>query len=577
MNLSFVEKLDVRKIVLYVLTLLFAYSISGAIFKIMAEGTLGSIFRHLMSTTPYLLLIIIVSMYDVGRFSFTSLVPSIPTNINLNLILKRYSWILLIAVIIGFLSSIRLINLGLLYVPVIIFVIGSLIISCYCMISEKRVYSIVMLMAAIPFLFFIQREHGRIGFGYLTISELTIPLSVIYLIIIFLFFLVANRSSRVMTISKNERYLLSMFGILAIAAIFPIIFSKDPYHSVVYYFLTIIIPFIYFYILLKSIKSINDVRIYITVLIFSVFIYQFFALYYRYQIGGIESVTTGLAGMESMRFLWTGFSATLIPLIITYQIAMYNLNKGWIRTVFGFSFLFMLIILIFKNNRSSALGILVCLLIFVYYYRIGTAKKIYFFIVGLCSLVIIGSYLPVVFEILQLHRLVDTYSHMSAGVSLDIVSSNRIDIWHSAINMIRDFPIFGVGPGMWDAYIPQYSLDPYFYRNIFGIVIKYYSIDPHNIYLLMWLDYGLIGFLCFLVILYTILKIGVSTIKSSSSMFIRKISIASLASIFAFITMGFFTMRFIGETLLFPIVFWSIIAIILKLNEFHLTSKIDSR
>ena len=85
MNLSFVEKLDIRKIVLYGLTLLFAYSISGAIFKIMEEGTLGSIFRHLMFTIPYLLLIIIVSMYDGGRFSIASIVPSIPLKINFNL------------------------------------------------------------------------------------------------------------------------------------------------------------------------------------------------------------------------------------------------------------------------------------------------------------------------------------------------------------------------------------------------------------------------------------------------------------------------------------------------------------
>ena len=564
-----IEKIDVKKILLYFLILLFSYSISGAVFKIMAERTIGSIFRHLMTTTPYLLLIILVSMYDVGRFSFASLIPSIPTNINLNLILKRYSWILLIAVIIGFLSSIRLINLGLLYVPVIIFVIGSLIISCYCMISEKRVYSIVMLMAAIPFLFFIQREHGRIGFGYLTISELTIPLSVIYLIIIFLFFLVANSSSKMMSVSRNERYFLSLFGVLALVSIFPIIFSKDPYHSVVYYFLTIIIPFIYFYILLKSINSINDIKIFITALIFSVFFFQFFALYYRYQMGGIESVTTGLAYMEDMRFLWFGFSVILIPLVITYQIAMYNLNKGWIRTAFGFSFLFLILFLILKNNRSSSLGILTCLIVFVYYYRTSIAKKTYFFIAGLLSLVLMGIYSPVVFELLQLHRLVGTFSRLSVGESVDIISSNRIDIWHAAINMIRDFFIFGIGPGMWETYIPQYSLDPYFYQDVFGILIKYYSIDPHNIYLLMWLDYGLIGFICFLAILYTIVKIGVRTIKSSSSMFIRKISIASLASIIAFMVMGLFTLRFIGQTILLPIVFWSIIAIILKLNEFN--------
>jgi len=576
MNLSFVEKLDIRKIVLYGLTLLFAYSISGAIFKIMEEGTLGSIFRHLMFTIPYLLLIIIVSMYDGGRFSFASIVPSIPLKINFNLFLKRYSWIVLLAIIIGILSTIRLISLGLLYAPVIIFVIGSLIISCYCVTSEKSLYGIVILLAAIPFLFFIQREHGQIGFEDLRISELTIPLSAIYLIIIFLFFLLANNSTRVMSISKNERYFISLSGVLALASIFPIIFSKNPFHSFVYYFLTLIIPFVYFYILLKSIRSINDVKIFITALIFSIFFYQFFALYYRYQIGGVESITTGLAGMESMRNIWTGFSATLIPLVITYQIVMYNLNKGWIRTTFGFSLLFMFLSLVLKNNRSSALGILVCLFVFFYYYRTSTVKKIYFLIAGLFSLVLIGIYWPVVFELLQLHRLVDTFSRLSTGESLDMISSNRIDIWLAAINMIRDFPIFGIGPGMWDAYIPQYSLDPYFYRDVFGLLIKYYSIDPHNLFFLMWLDFGLISFLCFLVILYTISKIGVSTIKESSSTFIRKISIASLASILAFIVMGFFTIRFIGETLLYSISFWSIIAIILKLNEFNLSSKLQN-
>jgi len=188
MKLTFVEKIDVQKIILYVLITLFAYSISGAIFKILEEGTLGSIFRNLLRTTPYLFLIILISMYDAGRFSFSSLFPTIPVNINKNLILKRYSWILLLAIIIGLISSTRLVSLGLLYVPVIIFVIGSLIISCYCMMSEKRFYGILIFLAAIPFLFFIQREHTQIGFEELKFSKLTISLDVINIIIISLFF-----------------------------------------------------------------------------------------------------------------------------------------------------------------------------------------------------------------------------------------------------------------------------------------------------------------------------------------------------------------------------------------------------
>ena len=573
MKLSFVEKLNVRKIILYTLILLFAYSISGAVFKIMAERTLGSIFRHLMATTPYIFLIILVSMYDVGRFSFASLVPSIPTNINLNLILKRYSWILLIAVIIGFLSSIRLINLGLLYVPVIIFVIGSLIISCYCMTSEKRLYGIVMLMAAIPFLFFIQREHGRIGFGYLTISELTIPLSVIYLIIIFLFFLLANNSTRVMSVSRNARYFLSLFGVFAIASIFPIIFSKDPFHSFVYYFLTLIIPFVYFYILLKSINSINDVKIFITALIFSIFLYQFFAFYYRYQIIGVESITAGFTGMEGVKFLWTGLSLPLIPLIVPLQIAMYNLHTGWKRTVFGSSFLFLLVLLFLENSRTAVVGVLVCFFVFFYYNRVKTGKNILFPLAGLLSVALFLIYFPVVFEFLQVFRFINVLPLLLSGESLDVISSNRVDIWHAAINMIRDFPIFGIGPGMWNVYIPQYSLDPYYYQDAFGVLIRYYASDSHNFYLLVWLDYGLIGFLCILSILYKIVKISLSTIKKSSSIFILQLSVGAFASVLSWIIMSFLAMKFMSDEMLYPIVFWSLITIILKLNEFNFTNR----
>ena len=154
----------------------------------------------------------------------------------------------MLAVIIGFLSTFRLINLGLLYAPVIIFVIGTLILSCYCMMSEKSLYGIIAFLVSIPFLFFIQRNYGPIGFGDLTISELTIPLSALYLIIISLFFFVANNGSSKMRISNNERYVLSLFGVLALVSIFPIIFSIDPYYSLIYYSLTIIIPFIYFYL-----------------------------------------------------------------------------------------------------------------------------------------------------------------------------------------------------------------------------------------------------------------------------------------------------------------------------------------
>ena len=126
----------------------------------MGERTLGSIFRHFLPTTPYLFLITLISLYDIRRVSFSGLVPRLPSNINLEVIFKRLVWPFLLAVFVGWFSSQYLAPLGLLYVPVILAVIISLIVSCYCMLTERKVLAVILFFATIPWCAFWRRVHN---------------------------------------------------------------------------------------------------------------------------------------------------------------------------------------------------------------------------------------------------------------------------------------------------------------------------------------------------------------------------------------------------------------------------------
>ena len=354
--------------------------------------------------------------------------------------------------------------------------------------------------------------------------------------------------------------------------VFSIILSNDIFHSFVYYLLDLFLPFAYFFILVKSLKKLEDVKTFIYALIISVFIYEFFALYFMYQKGTAKDITTGLyaSGIN------TGFRPVLIPLIIPFQVALNRLLKGWKRIFVGLMLLIFITYLVLSNYRMGIVVILIGFIVFSYYYRITIAKKIYFLIAGLLGLVIFVLYSQELYEKLLFFRFIETFQLLSRGEPLATISSERTSIWQSALEMIRDFPLFGIGPDMWSQYIPQYSRTNYFHWDMSGNIIRYYEYDPHNLYMLVWLNYGILSFICYVIILYMAIKRGIWNIKESSSNLTRTLSIASLISLIIWVVSSLATVRFYDHgDLLYAIIFWSIIGVILKLNEYNPTLKVQ--
>jgi len=125
--MSSLSSRNIKPIILYVLLGLFAYSVAGALPKIMAERSLGSIFRHFLPTIPYIVLILLISVYDIKDFSFLRLVPQIKPNLGWERNLKGFILILMSATLVGL--FILQYSPGLLVGPISLLLIISLVLD----------------------------------------------------------------------------------------------------------------------------------------------------------------------------------------------------------------------------------------------------------------------------------------------------------------------------------------------------------------------------------------------------------------------------------------------------------------
>jgi O-antigen ligase len=205
---------------------------------------------------------------------------------------------------------------------------------------------------------------------------------------------------------------------------------------------------------------------------------------------------------------------------------------------------------------------------YYFFYRTSVVKKLLQSVAILVLIAVAICYVPGVVEKLSYFRLVSKFQGVSAKEPLQFLTSGRTEIWRAAAGMIYDNPISGIGPDMWSQYIWRYSMPIFPNKTAFGKVTWVYAYDPHNLCMLIWLNYGIVALICYLVIVFSAIREGVKRINAASSGPIRDISIGTFITLIIWMFVSLFTMRFYNHSiLLFALLFWSIIAIIFKLHE----------
>ena len=106
--------------------------------------------------------------------------------------------------------------------------------------------------------------------------------------------------------------------------------------------------------------------------------------------------------------------------------------------------------------------------------------------------------------------------------------NERLVVWQESIGIIKDNPVLGVGPGNWKVTVPYYRIGGI--RNDYGKIVR---IRPHNIYVQILTENGVIGFVLYYgswVLVLTCAMIVLFKSKKSNQKLIMIMLIAGFAS-----------------------------------------------
>ena len=466
---------NIKTVILYILIALFAYSISRAMFKIMEEGTLGSILRHLLPTTPYLLLIVIVSLYNIRRFSFSSLVPAIPSNLTLNVIFKRFFLICLLAVLSGICLHFYGGWLGLVYGSICLYIIVGYVYALVIS-TKKPLYGFLVLLLLYPFISFIEYDFEKYSIiSPLELGPIFLRFSIVAFFIFYVHILFLNsikNKRRIHTALDLPIYFFAAFLLLSCLVSPNIIVSLRNF----YFAVICLVPL--YYIVVNNIEDTKDIKSLLVITIMSYSMLIFISYYFVWRgTDDISSKSTLFYGMLQTATFSHGQTGAVAVLTLPLLFAIYLSFSRSKKYVIAFVAMFILLCVIFSYTRSY---IVVSILSMPYFMKIKGARKI-MFILGLV-LVLLAIMKTVFFEKYVFPRF-------TIWNSFEVFLEDqrpRIDGIQAALKMIRDYPFMGVGPGMWEEYIPLYGKYVYTYRLPNGGYQIGYITFAHN----FLLDYG---------------------------------------------------------------------------------------
>lgn len=108
----------------------------------------------------------------------------------------------------------------------------------------------------------------------------------------------------------------------------------------------------------------------------------------------------------------------------------------------------------------------------------------------------------------------------------------RTLIWGKTIEMIKNHPVIGFGPGQWQIIIPKYGVDE-FNENLRNGTLTFQR--PHNDFLWIAAETGILGLIGYLIFIITTISISIANIKKSTDNNIVTFNILAVSAIIGWI------------------------------------------
>jgi len=287
-------------------------------------------------------------------------------------------------------------------------------------------------------------------------------------------------------------------GLLSLTLIVSTLFSKDYSISAIATLRTVIfLSLCYaFYAFLFKIK---DTYLYIYTLFFAVLILSIGIFVQIIEAGFTLFLIKGGLARFSGLYANPNYVGHILIISVSFIITFYfrksfkeKTKKYWLTL-----FLILNLFLIFAiDSRASALAIFISTSFIV----LNINKRFYFKIILSLLLVFITLYL-----IPSIQELVDLFMRIER-------IDTRVYFWEAGIDVINDYPISGVGPDVFQNlifnYLPTEAYEYYHPDVWFGT-----KANPHNFYLLMISENGILGLLSSIGLVVLYFYLGFRAIK----------------------------------------------------------------
>tara|TARA_R110002096_G_scaffold30923_1_gene91725 strand:- start:888 stop:2960 length:2073 start_codon:yes stop_codon:yes gene_type:complete len=260
---------------------------------------------------------------------------------------------------------------------------------------------------------------------------------------------------------------------------------------------------VYFFLIVNSVHTANDVKRFATLLVFSGIALSALAFtQYLFDVDWVGKPPAGPAATFGNRNVLMHYLVLVIPL------GMYFLWEAKARVVTGLLVIGLSIVGVVTTivyARAAILATLIQGLVFVAFVAFSrsrtddSGRKTRFFI----SSVAIGIIVVAVLQIpLQYQPQTADHTNRASVSSNGLVLQKgrgegefrdadsigrRLIQWRATIRMIRDQPLFGVGAGNWHIHFPTYTPE------LAGDIRSYPVLNAHNSYLEFVANFGVIG------------------------------------------------------------------------------------
>jgi O-antigen ligase len=303
------------------------------------------------------------------------------------------------------------------------------------------------------------------------------------------------RNKKQLEIPIKNPFLLILIGYL-IWSFTALIWAGNPVEGMTDVFKWIIFPLfiLLLYVLLTGNSKTFEILIK-GIVIYALFtavhgIMQFFEIVPRQSDANAVYDVKGLLAHKNQ------LSIALFLFIPFLFYAWNKLSKGWKRAALvAFGAVFLLILLL--GTRAVWLALIFCGLCFVLIYgwlnrKTEKIKTYRWFkrILWIVGILLVGLVLS--FWLLPEEFILNRFTARLSTIMDPEFTSNkwRSEMWHATINLFREHPFFGVGTGNW-----KIEIYPY-YSDFQPSVFRHWR-NPHNDFLLVATEKGVIGFVLF--------------------------------------------------------------------------------